>query len=365
MRGGWLYELSNFGNYMKGKQMLSTAIQKLFGSSAQAQPENPTLTYVRGRKVVSEAELIAEVNEKHAHAAAGKPVRLGNVPIPAGREVRNVMVTGAVGTGKFVAIKQVLKDAEAAGQGAIVYDITGAYVDAFYRPERGDVILSTTTDARATKADEFSIRDWVSCQGGWEARDPAAMLFLHTDVKQAALKEGLVEGWIAEACHEIMVSGDPTTKAVKTWLVIEDLETLGRMPILLDTLTQARKYGLAHLIGFQSIAQIQEIYGEDQAFLIVANSQHKVILRCGESGAKYWADAIGAGQFWEVSTFVYTQHHPCFPCCLGFEAETKRLIAVNAVLPSEIEALSDLEGYVVLGGFDGTAKVKLSLNLPG
>ena len=55
---------------------------------------------------------------------------------------RHIAIAAASGAGKTTALRELLDQAEAKSQPAIVYDTSGDFVAQFYRPERGDVILN-------------------------------------------------------------------------------------------------------------------------------------------------------------------------------------------------------------------------------
>lgn len=83
----------------------------------------------------------AHVAKELAKDGKASPVSLAGVPLEAGKEVLNTKVSGAIGTGKSVAITEALDAIRASGAKALVYDPTGEYIQRFYR-EGQDVILN-------------------------------------------------------------------------------------------------------------------------------------------------------------------------------------------------------------------------------
>jgi hypothetical protein len=59
----------------------------------------------------------------------------------------HILLMGDTGSGKSNAIRQILRQVEERGETAIVYDPAGEFVQEFYKPERGDLILNPL-DAR-------------------------------------------------------------------------------------------------------------------------------------------------------------------------------------------------------------------------
>lgn len=80
--------------------------------------------------------------------AAGlyEPYSLAGVSFPWRLEQSHAMLIGTTGTGKTVALRDLLSQVRARGTRAVVFDLTGAFIEAFYDPAR-DTILNPL-DAR-------------------------------------------------------------------------------------------------------------------------------------------------------------------------------------------------------------------------
>ncbi len=74
--------------------------------------------------------------------AAGAGITLADIPVPPPDEVKHFKVIGATGTGKSTAVRELLRGALARGDRAVIADPDGGYLDLFYDPSRGDVILN-------------------------------------------------------------------------------------------------------------------------------------------------------------------------------------------------------------------------------
>ncbi len=66
---------------------------------------------------------------------------LGGVPLAKETETQHILIHGSPGCGKTVCMNQLLEQIRAKGQKAIVYDIKGTFVPAYYRPDK-DIILN-------------------------------------------------------------------------------------------------------------------------------------------------------------------------------------------------------------------------------
>ncbi|MGI4876198.1 MAG: type IV secretion system DNA-binding domain-containing protein [Janthinobacterium lividum] len=69
------------------------------------------------------------------------PYTVGGVPYPWRAEQSHTMIVGTTGTGKSTAMKDLLRQIKLRGDRAVVFDLTGTYVEGFYNP-RTDVLLN-------------------------------------------------------------------------------------------------------------------------------------------------------------------------------------------------------------------------------
>ncbi|WP_305812805.1 type IV conjugative transfer system coupling protein TraD [Photobacterium leiognathi] len=138
--------------------------------------EEQTQDYlVRGTEIVPPQEL-----EKRMKKCKNvSPFKLDGLQILAKDfEVRHLAFSGSTGTGKSVIIRKLLREIEARGDKAIIYDKGCTFVSRFYRPERDSIL---------NPFDERSV-DWT----------------LWNDAKQFSDYENLATALIAQTGH-----GDP------------------------------------------------------------------------------------------------------------------------------------------------------------
>jgi type IV secretory pathway TraG/TraD family ATPase VirD4 len=65
----------------------------------------------------------------------------------------------------------------------------------------------------------------------------------------------------------------------RTWIIIDELASLNRLPSLMTGLSEIRKYGGCFVLGFQDISQIEEIYGHSTAKTLSNLTGTKVLFR--------------------------------------------------------------------------------------
>jgi type IV secretory pathway TraG/TraD family ATPase VirD4 len=194
----------------------------------------------------------------------------------------------------------------------------------------------------------FSLRQWVN-----EGR---GVLFLTYQVDQIAALHSMISTWMRLAIFETMnlPEGD-----VRLWFIIDELDALGPIDGLKDALARLRKFGGRCVLGFQSIAQISGTYGRGEGETIVENCGNTLILRCsaseGGGTAQFASRLIGEREIIRPqisksrrpeelrSTKTMSEHH----------------VTEAAVLPSQIEQLPDLCGYLKVASQPRWLRVQL------
>jgi type IV secretory pathway TraG/TraD family ATPase VirD4 len=79
---------------------------------------------------------------------------LAGLPVPESDETKHFKIIGTTGTGKSTAMRELLGGALERGDRMVIADPDGSYLNAFYNPARGDLILSPF-DPRAARWDLF------------------------------------------------------------------------------------------------------------------------------------------------------------------------------------------------------------------
>jgi type IV conjugative transfer system coupling protein TraD len=74
-------------------------------------------------------------------ANKASPFKLAGAPLVKRSETQHVLLAGTTGTGKSVAMQELMDQVRKKGQRAIVYDIDGAFIPAYYRPGK-DILLN-------------------------------------------------------------------------------------------------------------------------------------------------------------------------------------------------------------------------------
>lgn len=210
--------------------------------------------------------------------------------------------------------------------------------------------LSTLRDACAfleyTPDGPFSIRDWVRAGG-----DRRMFVTSHQTMHETTLPMSRLILTVATAT---MMSGKRSQEDL-SWIIIDELRSLESYPMLAKSCTEARKFGVVHLIGMQDTGQARLMFGKDEASSILGNLQNQVILRVSDADTQEnYSKLIGDAEVDEVSQGLSvsnsdTRDNETF----NVSRQTKR-----AVMASEIGLLDDCEGYMTIAGSFPWCKIK-------
>jgi type IV secretory pathway TraG/TraD family ATPase VirD4 len=144
----------------------------------------------------------------------------------------------------------------------------------------------------------------------------------------------------------------PEDRDQRLWFVIDELDALGAIDGLKDALARLRKFGGRCVLGFQSIAQVTSTYGQSHANTIVENCANTLILRCSgsENGgtSQYASRLIGDREILRRQVSRGSDRESSFSLRSGRRSRsiTEQHATEPAVMPSELEQLPDLCGYL-------------------
>jgi type IV secretory pathway TraG/TraD family ATPase VirD4 len=214
-----------------------------------------------------------------------------------------------------------------------------------------DSIRSVTSSAVASlehiadqDAAPFSVRNWVK-------DGTAGVLFVPYKAGQIAALRSSISAWMRLAIFETMDLDElpderRAADARRLWFVVDELDALGQIDGLKDALARLRKFGGRCVLGFQSIAQVSSTYGHGEAHTIVENCGNTMIFRCsaseGGGTARFASQLIGDREV--LRTTVSRSRR--FDEFIGSESKSQHFSMEPVVLPSQIEQLPDLAGYL-------------------
>lgn len=173
---------------------------------------------VKGRSIVLPKELKRMVRI----SGNASEYSLSGVPLLKDSEVQHLLLAGTTGSGKTVAIKELMDQVRAKGQRAIVYDIDGTFIPNYYR--EGKDILLNPLDIRMP-----SWNIWQECRDMADF-DTAALSMMPEHLS------GSDPFWIrsahtifACAAMELSKRGQMTTKSLLVPMFADDLQRLSEL----------------------------------------------------------------------------------------------------------------------------------------
>lgn len=404
--------------------------------------------YVRGAKT---GEVKALAQALLAEESGPGVARVGDVTLPRSFEPQHALFMGASGTGKTQAISRVLEGVRQAGQRAVVYDVNGAFVEKFYRPDV-DIILNpldvrspgwniwaevragtdfnrlaesllpekataepfwiyaartvfqsvaAKLDAEAKSAAAFPANDdlvdlvsrvgvkeliaycrgtdaaaiidgegdrmtasvratLAAYMGGFSILDDEAPLFsirnFITDERhdgwlfitskndQLSALRGLITLWVDTAVSTLLSLEENPDRRI--WGFFDELTTLNKLSALEAMMSQSRKFGGCAALGFQSFAQLVDVYGAQGAEAIAGNCSTWFLFRPNDPfTAKWCSESLGKSEKDEAQEGLSVGRHEM----RDGRTLQKQRVERAAVMPSELRNLKNLEFYLSLG----------------
>jgi type IV secretory pathway TraG/TraD family ATPase VirD4 len=206
------------------------------------------------------------------------------------------------------------------------------------------------------RASPFSVRAWVRSR-------TAGVLFIPYKAGQIAALRSMIATWIRLAIFEAM--SQPEDVDQRLWIVVDELDALGAIDGLKDALARLRKFGCRCVLGFQSVAQVTGTYGQAAANTIVENCSNTLILRCsgGENGgtSQFASRLIGDREIVRRQLSRGSDRETAVSIRGGRRSRsiTEQHATEIAVMPSEIEQLPDLCGYLKTASSPQWLKVRI------
>jgi hypothetical protein len=187
-------------------------------------------------------------------------------------------------------------------------------------------------------SESFSFSEWA------KADDPRS-LFLPLFEEDAELYKPLYS-----MIFELILKGllSNRERKIKTAVVIDELGALQKLPSLVRLLSEGRKFNVCPILATQTQAQINRVYGEYDTQIILQGTATKLILNCRDpQTAETMADLIGKQERLEELSSSNSREQTIF------------IREAYAVMPSELQALPSLQGYLLIA--DGIPPVRVEL----
>lgn len=197
--------------------------------------------------------------------------------------------------------------------------------------------------------EKFSISRWV------RNADDDAWIFLSSDGRVHESIKPLITAWLNVAMQNVLALTPDLQRRI--WTILDELNSLHRLPMLLEYMAEARKFGGVTVLGLQSFAQIENNYGRETARAIWDLVNTVAFFRAPSGEVAEWVqNELGEIQHLKFKD-QYSYGADSIRDGVNF---TKDDIRENIVSYSDIQNLNDLECYVSLLGDMPVVKVKLN-----
>jgi hypothetical protein len=193
---------------------------------------------------------------------------------------------------------------------------------------------------RGIVGEPFSVRRWI--------RSGTGSLWMPYFANEVSAVRGLIACWMNIAILETQSLEPSPTRRI--WFHIDEFDALGRIEGLKDAQARLRKFGGCVAIGFQSFAQVKQVYGES-AHTIIENCGNLLLLRSGISAnggtAKLASDLIG---FQEIERLEVSRSRTEGKSPSHSDASQVRRSVQAAKLTSELAQLKAGQAYLRRAG---------------
>lgn len=197
----------------------------------------------------------------------------------------------------------------------------------------------------------FNIRDWLATE---DAAGDNAWIFLSSDGPTHAALKPLLSAWLYVTMTGVL--GLQPSRSRRIWLVLDELPSLHKLPILPEFCAEARKFGGCTLVAIQNFPQLEEIYGQYFARSIWDLLNTRMYYRAPSGPVADWVQKEIGEQRFKKFKDQYSYGMDTVRDGVQFSKDEVNEFLVSY---SDVQSLNDLECYVTLPGEWPVVKMKL------
>jgi hypothetical protein len=221
--------------------------------------------------------------------------------------------------------------------------------------EQAQGIRSTLTSSESVRfldlfprdKEPFSIRKWME-------KDDDSWLFITSQVGDV---HELILPYISTTVDVALeASAGKQSRELRRALVIDEVDSAGRLPKLHKQLAQLRKFGVSILLGLQDVNQLLDVYGQEKTATIMTNCQTKLTCRVDHAEtAQLMSKLLG------MKEIEQTQTGSSWGAADIKDGESiSRAKVEKPIIPARsISGLNDGEGYLKLPGTFPPCKIQI------
>lgn len=194
----------------------------------------------------------------------------------------------------------------------------------------------------------FSIREWI------KNADEDAWIFIASDGRLHESLKPLITTWLNITMQGVL-GLTPDLKR-RVWTILDELNSLHKLPLIIEYLSEARKFGGVSLLGVQNFPQLANNYGNEGAKSIWDLVNTVAYFRAPSGDVAKWVEK----EIGEIRHLKFRDQYSYgvddIRDGVNFSKDDTTESIVNY---SDIQSLNDLECYVTLKGDYPVVKVKL------
>jgi type IV secretory pathway TraG/TraD family ATPase VirD4 len=186
-------------------------------------------------------------------------------------------------------------------------------------------------------------------------KDSKTWLFLSCQTDQRAFLKPIFSVWLSLIIKGMMKRFE--NNGARTWIIIDELASLNKLPSLMTGLSEIRKYGGCFVLGFQDISQIEEIYGHSAAKTLSNLTGTKVLFRAVDTDMALRVSRYMGEQEKEIASesISFGAHQMRDGVNLSHQIRTKPVVSA-----SQMMQLQNLEAYLKYPGSFPVSKITFS-----
>jgi|GEM_PF-5444950 len=207
------------------------------------------------------------------------------------------------------------------------------------------------------KSGDFSLRDYMT------SSDRRWLWLPYHDAKKGICGPA-ISAWIDILVLAGLERASQNTKQ-KTWIIIDELDSIGVITGLKEAVTRLRKSNIAVVAAVQDISQLVENYGKETAQTIFGNFSNRLYLRANSVElAKKISEEIGECEWQETRVQVSENENKQGQGTNGRgkgSSASIQIIRSAIQLPSQIQALETRTGFVKFAGINKIFPINLPI----
>jgi hypothetical protein len=183
----------------------------------------------------------------------------------------------------------------------------------------------------------FSIRRWVQNPG-------SSCCFLSASSDQREMLRPLITAWLAVAISAFLLRPESSPRL---WLFVDEFASLYQIPRFFQLLAEGAKHRVCVVIGMQTVAQVERLYGSAGARDLLSHPQTSVIFRAADWETARWsAERLGGYHVREIRESEQYGVSTARDGLTLSEHDHRNTV----VLPEELQRLPNHEYFISLPG---------------